>query len=114
MFTNFMPRPNMLAHELTHFALAPIPLHIATMVTAELGAPSFRRGNDTAWYADAHINLDDGSHVSCPFALRIDHNGNASMQIRWQEQDLMAHAIASLVPHITIEPVRPRGEKRAA
>jgi hypothetical protein len=36
------------------------------------------------------------------------------MQIRWQEQDLMAHAIASLVPHITIEPVRPRGEKRAA
>lgn len=113
MFTNFSPRPDMRAAELTHFALAPLPLHIATLVTSELGQPCFRRGHDSAWYADAHIDLDDGSHVVCPFALRIDGYGNASMQVRWREQDLMAHAISSLVPHIEIHEIRGR-ENRAA
>lgn len=109
MFCNFAPRPDMRAHELLHCAIAPMPPHVASLITRELPDAAFRspRG-DLAWYVDAHITLDDGSQVSSPFALRIDRNGNASMQCRWNEQELMACAIASLVPNIEIIDVRPQ------
>lgn len=113
MFTNFAPRHTMFAHELAHSTFAPLPLHMAFLIAGELGEPSYRHKNDSAWYADAHIDLDDGVQISAPLALRIDRNGNASVQCRWEERDLISHAIASLVPDIEID-VRPRGTRRAA
>lgn len=101
----------MFAHELSHTATAAMPLHIAGLVTKELGEPSFRNGHDAAWYADAHIDFPDGKTADCPFALRIDRNGNASLTVPWEQQQLMSDAIASLVPDIYIEPV-PRGMRR--
>lgn len=114
MFCNFAPRPDMRAHELQHSALAAIPVHIASLITRELPDAALRtpRG-DLAWYVDAHITLDSGEQLSSPFALRIDRNGNCSMQVRWNEQDLMAAAIASLVPNVIIE-TRPMPTPRAA
>lgn len=112
MFCNFAPRHDMRAHELSHTAMAAMPLHIASLITKELGEPSFRKNADAAWYADACIDLDDGSKKDVPFALRVDRNGNCSLTVPWEAQQLMSDAIASLVPAIYIE-MKPRGSRAA-
>jgi len=113
-FTEFLPRADMRARELEHCAMIALPLHVASLIRDELGDASYRGSQFASWYGDAVIHRDDRKTISCPFALRIDMRGNASMQVRWCEAEHVAGAIVSLVPALLADviPMQDRGYRR--
>jgi hypothetical protein len=113
MLATFKPHPDMLAIELAHHIVAPLPLHMAQLITMELGNASFRSPSFDAWYAIATVEQNVGLGFltllsDIPFCLRVDAHGNASVTLPWTRRDLWSAAVASLVPEIVVEaiPVR--------
>lgn len=109
MLTSFTKDNAMRANELIHQVEFALPAPYATLITRELGLPSFRSSLMSAWYARAHYESLD-----VPFALRCDKNGNWSMVVGMQNAPELSVCMGALVPD-SIEIIELRGrEARAA
>jgi hypothetical protein len=98
MFTSFLPRPEMRAIELAHYVTMPVPLNLATLIADELGAASYRGEAWSAWFADAVVEDDAGAVVIIPIALRIDMQGNATIQVPFVHGNLWVEALRTMAP----------------
>lgn len=109
MLTAFTKDDQMLANELHHKVELPCAPVVATLITGEMGLPSFHSPVTTAWYGHAHLD-----ELDVPFAMRCDPNGNWSMSVPMARIHDFYRVMEAIVPQ-TIEILEvPRGHRRAA
>lgn len=98
--------PSMRASELMHSVAEPISPVLASMLTRELGNPCMHSNVWDAWYARANYR-----GYSVPFALRVDHNGNATLAYPFTDGEVMVEAIKALIPCVSLEVLEIRGRE---
>lgn len=107
-FTSF---PEMRAAELGHYVTAALPLHLARLVTSELGSPGFQGKGFQCWYGSADATIF-GERVSLPFALTIDNEGRVTCRCNPSHVEPLSYAIGTLIPELVIVDVKPMGDGR--